>query len=267
MPIEERAETASFPTVQVGNIALHAATFKETVAWITQRAHSGGGTVCTPNADYIVRARHDAAFRDAINAADLRVPDGMAVVYAARLAGLALRRTVTGRLLVPAVAERAASEGWPIALFGALPGVAPAAAAELARRYPGLQIAGAFSPPAGFVVGSEADHEAITRLRASGARVIFVALGAPKQELWMIAHRTDLPGVVLVGVGAAFDIIAGRFREAPAWATKIGLEWLIRLVQEPRRLARRYLVDDPWIFGWAVRARVRGTSREASDGA
>jgi N-acetylglucosaminyldiphosphoundecaprenol N-acetyl-beta-D-mannosaminyltransferase len=266
MPTDDAVAGVPFPIVQISDILFHAATFNQTVSWIAERARAGGGTVCTPNADYVVRARRDAVFRSAINSADLRVPDGMAVVYAARLAGLKLRRTVTGRLLLPAVAKRASAEGWPISLFGAGDGIAGEAAAELRRRYPGLQTADAFSPPMRFEIGSETDHEAVARLRASGARVIFVALGAPKQEIWMAAHRADLPDAVLVGVGAAFDIVAGRFREAPAWTTHVGLEWLIRLAQEPRRLARRYLIDDPWIFGWALRARLSNAPDEVRDG-
>jgi N-acetylglucosaminyldiphosphoundecaprenol N-acetyl-beta-D-mannosaminyltransferase len=258
---EPAAPIVPFAVVRVWHMPLHAATFDQTVAWIVERAGKGGGSVCTPNADYLVRAQRDAEFRRAIGAADLRVPDGMAVIYAARLAGLGSLKTVTGRLLVDAVAEQAAGEGWPIALFGALEGVAEEAAAALKRKYPTLQIAEALAPPARFSVGSEADRHLVARLAASGASVIFVALGAPKQEIWMAAHRDELSGKVLVGVGAAFDIIAGRFRAAPAWMTRVGLEWLVRLAQEPRRLARRYLVDDPRIFGWAIRFRLSQHAR------
>lgn len=247
-----------FPTVRVGDLDFHAATFGATVDWVCRQAAGGGGLVCTPNADYVVRARRDPLFRGAIQAADLRVPDGMAVIYAARLAGLNLRRTVTGRLLLPAVAARAASEGLSISLFGAGEGVAQQARDVLLERYPRLTVGVAISPPMGFEIGSPADVEAVARLRDAGSRVIFVALGAPRQEIWMATHRLDLADSVLVGVGAAFDILSGRFREAPEWATRIGMEWLIRLLQEPRRLARRYLVDDPWIFWWALRHRFGG---------
>lgn len=230
-------------------------TFDQAVGWILQRAAAGiGGAVCTPNADYVVRAHRDRAFRDALARCDLRLPDGMAIIYAARLAGLPMRRTVTGRLLLPAVA-RASVRRWPIALFGAGPGVAGEAAARLREQNPGLEIAAAFGPPTPFEIGGDADRAAVDNLRGSGARVIFVALGAPRQELWIAQHRSELANQVLVGVGAALDIMAGRFHEAPHWMTRIGLEWAFRLAQEPRRLARRYLLDDPWIFAWAVRAR------------
>jgi N-acetylglucosaminyldiphosphoundecaprenol N-acetyl-beta-D-mannosaminyltransferase len=118
----------------------------------------------------------------------------------------------------------------------------------------------------GLEVGSAVDNELVDRLVASGARAIFVALGAPKQEFWTQHHRERLPTTVIVGVGAALDIIAGRFREAPRWMTNFGLEWLFRLAQEPRRLAHRYLVDDPWVFWWAIKTRLgRGLRTPASE--
>jgi len=110
----------------------------------------------------------------------------------------------------------------------------------------------------GFLVGSQADNEILAALRADPVDLLFVALGAPKQEIWMHEHRDDLPKTVLIGVGAGVDIVAGRFREAPRWMTRVGLEWLFRLAQEPRRLARRYLVDDPWILLWALKTRIFG---------
>jgi len=115
-----------------------------------------------------------------------------------------------------------------------------------------------------FVVGSDEDREATARLLASPARVIFVALGAPKQELWMERHAPELHDRVLVGVGAAVDVLGGRVREAPQWVTAYGLEWLFRLAQEPRRLSRRYIWDDPRFLWWMVQAR-RGRERTPKD--
>jgi N-acetylglucosaminyldiphosphoundecaprenol N-acetyl-beta-D-mannosaminyltransferase len=243
-------------SVLIGDVLIDDITFEETVDWIWARASTGaGGTVCTPNADYVVRARRDEAFRTAIADTDLRVPDGMWIVYASRLAGRALHGTVTGRRLLPAIAERAASTQMRIALFGAGDGVAQLARERLGRRYPGLDCI-AIAPPARLVIGSPEDDAAVDALRAANPSVLFVGLGAPKQEMWMARRRADLPGTVIVGVGAALDIVAGRFREAPRWMTRLGFEWAFRLAQEPRRLARRYLVDDPWILLWAARARL-----------
>jgi N-acetylglucosaminyldiphosphoundecaprenol N-acetyl-beta-D-mannosaminyltransferase len=110
------------------------------------------------------------------------------------------------------------------------------------------------------VIGSDSDARLLEQVAESGSRLVLVALGAPRQERWMAAHRDALGGRVLVGIGAGLDIVAGRFREAPRWMTRTGLEWVFRLAQEPRRLARRYLVDDPAIFAWALRQRIRSRS-------
>jgi N-acetylglucosaminyldiphosphoundecaprenol N-acetyl-beta-D-mannosaminyltransferase len=228
---------------------------RQITSWFADDA-VGGRYVCTPNVDYVFRAQRDPAFRDAINDANLRVPDGKWIVYASRVAGRPLRATVTGRLLIPRLAAACRDRGLAIGLMGAGPGVAADAAARLMEAQPGLVISHAISPPMGFTVGSDADRAVVDEISAAPPAVLFVALGAPKQELWMQAHRSEFPTTVLVGVGAGLDIVAGRFRTAPAWMTRFGFEWLFRLVQEPRRLARRYLVDDPWILLWAIRTRL-----------
>lgn len=250
-------ESPRVATVRIGDLEIHDLVFAEAVEHIWGRVEARSTmVVCTPNADYVVRARSDPVFREAIASADLRVPDGMGIVYASRIAGRPVRGTVTGRLLLPALAARAAAEGVPVALFGAQRGVASLAARRLEARFPGLTVKVALSPPSDFVVGSPEDDEASAALENANARIIFVALGAPKQEIWMERHRADFDGAVLIGVGAAFDIVAGRFREAPRWMTKVGLEWMFRLAQEPRRLARRYLLDDLWIIRWAIETRL-----------
>jgi N-acetylglucosaminyldiphosphoundecaprenol N-acetyl-beta-D-mannosaminyltransferase len=247
----------SHPRKRIGDLVIDDVSFSWTVNRIITWAAAGrGAMVVTPNADYVVRARRDIAFRESIEAADLRVPDGMWIIYASRLAGRAVKSTVTGRLLVPAVASRAAGKGVRVGLFGAGPGVAPQAAARLRAEYPTLNVVAAVTPPMGFRVGSAEDEILLSELQSAKPQVLFVALGAPKQELWIARHREDLPDTVLIGVGAAFDILAGRFREAPRWMTKTGFEWVYRLWQEPRRLARRYLIDDPWILLWAAKTRL-----------
>ena len=244
--------------VKIGNLTVHDVDPRETDAairgWLA--TPTTGRVVCTPNADFVVQARHDEAFRSAVESCDLRVPDGMWIVYASRLAGRPLRASVTGRLLVPRIASYCRDRGLSIGLVGAGPGVADKAAARLQRQYPGLRVAQAVTPPTPFVVGSTDDQAIVHRLMGTPASVIFVALGAPRQELWMAQHRDELAPAVLIGVGQAFDVLAGRVREAPPWMTRVGLEWAFRLAQEPRRLARRYLVDDPWILWWALATRL-----------
>ena len=238
-------------------LGIHDLTFDETVARLCAAIDQGESLiVATPNADYAFRSRRDERFRAAIQAADIRVPDGMGIVYASWIAGRPFRGTVTGRLLVPALAEHAAAVGAPIALVGAPPGVAEEAGRRLTAAYPGLKVALAMAPPMGLDVDGAEGRRLADAVAASDARVVFVALGAPRQERWMQAHRSALDGKVAVGVGAALDIVSGRFRAAPPIMTRLGLEWAFRLAQEPRRLARRYLIDDPQVLLWALRERL-----------
>ena len=243
--------------IPVGDVTLHDCSLSEAAALIAERARLGtGGYVCTPNADYVVKAHANADFRAAIQGASLRLPDGMWVVYASRIAGQPLHQTVTGRLLLPEVAARLTGSSAAIALFGAGPGIAAEAAKRLSAVQPGVRIAAAVSPPMRLQIGSDADQRAVDGLIEVDPAVIFVGLGAPLEVLWMERHAKDFPRSILIGIGAGIDLAAGRFRTAPQWMTRIGLEWLFRLLQEPRRLARRYLVEDPWILWWAVRTRL-----------
>ena len=145
-----------------------------------------------------------------------------------------------------------------VLVIGAGAGIAERVRGALMRSHPQLEVVAAVTPPTPFRIGSESDRHAVDAIRETNPDVLFVALGAPKQEIWMQRHAAELGGAVSVGVGGAFDIVAGRFRESPRWMTRHGLEWLFRLAQEPRRLARRYLLDDPWILWWAIRTRLAG---------
>jgi N-acetylglucosaminyldiphosphoundecaprenol N-acetyl-beta-D-mannosaminyltransferase len=140
-----------------------------------------------------------------------------------------------------------------VAIFGGRPGVAEAAGRTLERK--GARVAAAFGPDMGFVVGSGEDVEVTRRLRESEANLVFVCLGAPRQELWMARHVSELKAV-LIGVGAAVDVLAGTSSKPPSWMTRLGFEWAFRLVHEPRRLAHRYLWDDPRFFWWMIRQRL-----------
>jgi exopolysaccharide biosynthesis WecB/TagA/CpsF family protein len=241
--------------VELAGISFDDIGTERTVALIREWSADGSnGFVCTPNVDYVVRADRDPDFREALEAARIRVPDGMGVVYGSRIAGRPISQTVTGRLLPEALIGAVPRPAdLPIALFGGEPGVAEGAAERLTAM--GATVAAAFGPGMNFVVGSSEDARCVTRLKESSASVFFVGLGAPKQEIWMARHWTELPGV-LVGIGAGLDVLAGRVPEAPRWMTGVGLEWLFRLAHEPRRLARRYLWDDPQFFVWMLQSRL-----------
>jgi exopolysaccharide biosynthesis WecB/TagA/CpsF family protein len=240
-------------TVDIDGIPIHRLAFVETVGLLARWAEAGsGGYVCTPNVDHIVRARLDAPFRAALLGARLRVPDGMGIVYGSRLARRPLPGTVTGRLLPEAVGRQLRGSGCAIALIGGRPGMAQSAARKLKQA--SVPIAAAVGPSMDFRIDSDEDRAAVRAIRESRARVVFVGLGAPKQELWMARHVNDLPNTVFVGVGMAIDALGGRLRVPPRWMTRVGLEWAFRLAMEPRRLARRYLRDDPPFFWWMTRA-------------
>lgn len=202
-----------------------------------------GGQLVTANLDFLRRCRSDAEFAELVRQAELVVADGMPLVWASRLQGTPLPERVTGSSLSILLAGHLAQTPHTLFLLGGNPGVADQAAAMLQDRFPGLQIAGTDCPPWGF----ENDPCELERigdlLRATQPSVIYVALGSPKQERLIARFRHELPGSWWIGVGISLSFITGEVSRAPVWVQRLGLEWLHRLWQEPRRLARRYLLD------------------------
>lgn len=197
---------------------------------------------CTP-ASSLVFARDDGELASALRAADIVTPDGMGVVLAARLLGETLKDRVYGPDLMALHCERA--PGVPIFVYGGHDEPALEALENALReRFPGISIAGSHSPPHRELDAAEEDA-LVDEINASGARVVWVGIGSPKQELWMQRLRPRIEAPVLVGVGAAFDFFAGRVAQAPRWMQRLGLEWLFRVYQDPRRLGRRYLLTLP----------------------
>jgi N-acetylglucosaminyldiphosphoundecaprenol N-acetyl-beta-D-mannosaminyltransferase len=199
--------------------------------------------VCVASVNNAVQASEDADFRRVMNEADLVTPDGMPLVWALRILGVQEATRVYGPDLTPIVCEVARDEGIPVGFYGGTPASVEALTSSLSKRIPGLRIVYRWAPPFRPLTAEE-DRQATDDIRRSGAGILFVGLGAPKQERWMAEHRATLD-IVMVGVGAAFDFLAGRKRQAPRWMQGAGLEWVYRLAQEPRRLWRRYLVGNP----------------------
>jgi N-acetylglucosaminyldiphosphoundecaprenol N-acetyl-beta-D-mannosaminyltransferase len=224
---------------------------EQVVAHIVAESNDGqGGWVATPNIEICRQVRRDPAARALINKASLVVPDGMPLLWAARLLGDRLPERVTGSSLIYTLSAAAAANGRTIYLLGGAPGVPQRAAEELTRRYPGLRVVGADSPPWGF--DREPGEVAALRARLSAANpdIIYVGLGFPKQERVISALLPGMPGAWFVGCGAAIPFAAGVLTRAPEWMQRIGMEWAHRLMSEPRRLFRRYLVDDlPYAAG------------------
>jgi N-acetylglucosaminyldiphosphoundecaprenol N-acetyl-beta-D-mannosaminyltransferase len=206
--------------------------------WVTQhRAHpltQQCRQVCTVNPEFIVDAHREPGFGAVLRRADLRVPDGVGVLWAASLLGVPLRERVTGSDGIYRIAARAAARGWRVFFLGAAPGVAHATAEKLRALYPALIVAGAYdgSPQA-------ADWQPIRAwLESTQPDILFVAYGHPKQDFWIDRHRAELPAAVALGVGGAFDFVAGVATRAPRWMQRLGLEWLHRLLHEPWRWRR-----------------------------
>lgn len=237
-----------FESHQILDVRVHRVTLAAVCEQMEAFIRSGRPhQIVTVNMDFLRLARQDAAFHAVVNAADLVVPDGVPVLWAARLLRRPLGERVTGVDLVEQGAALAATRGYRVFLLGAAPGVADAAAAALVQRYPRLCIAGTYAPPIGPFTAEE-DARMVAAVRAARPHLLFVAFGAPRQELWIHAHLDDLAVPVCVGVGGTFNFLSGAIPRAPVWMRRAGLEWAHRLAQEPGRLWRRYLVHDLPLF-------------------
>jgi len=198
--------------------------------------------VCICNVHSVVTARQVAAFGHVVNDADLATPDGAPVAWMLRRLGHVTQRRINGPDLMWQYCEQAQRHAEPIFFYGSSEETLSLLMAKLLATFPALKIAGAISPPFRELTPYE-DATIVEQINASGAGVVFISLGCPKQELWMAAHRGRIHAV-MVGVGAAFDYHACVIKRAPKWMQDCGLEWLYRLVSEPRRLWRRYLVTN-----------------------
>lgn len=205
--------------------------------------------VCVANVHMVMEGYDDPHFQQLVNEADLVTPDGMPLVWALRLLGIPTATRVYGPDLTLHVCRRAAEDGLSIALYGGTPRSLNDFAAFLHNQFPCIQIACRIAPPFRPLTPDE-DARYTRQLQASGAQIVLVGIGCPKQERWIAAHRGRI-NAVMIGVGAAFDFHAGRVRQAPTWMQRIGMEWLFRVMMEPRRLWRRYAQHNPrfvWLF-------------------
>jgi len=232
----------------IDNVSFHEAA--ETVLGMCRSGRAA--YVVTPNLDHFMRTRRDQVLRTVYEKADLSVADGVPVLWASRILGRPLKGRVNGTDLFEGLCAAAAREGLRVFLLGGAPGVAESAKEVLQKRYAGLSIVGASSPVIDASGKGPDDELTIRQIRAVQPHLLFTAFGCPKQELWMARNSKLLGPMVCIGVGGSFDLVAGYLRRAPRWMQRFGLEWLWRLVQEPHRLWKRYLVEDVPFVGYVV---------------
>ncbi len=264
MPDVAEPVVSALPRVNVlgvGVSAIDMPTALETIdGWVARREPN---YVCVTSVHGVMESQRDAALRRIHNEAGLVTPDGMPLVWIGRATGFPRVTRVYGPDLLPAVLAHPPAAGHRHFFYGGGPGVAERLIARLGARYPGLQVAGWHTPP--FRAPTPDEDAAICReIAASGADIVWVGLGTPKQERWMHAHVGRVGAPVLVGVGAAFDFLSGTKRQAPRWMQRSGLEWAFRLANEPRRLARRYLTNNPR-FVWRIAQQAMGMRRYSLD--
>ena len=237
--IRLRVLPARYPVVGTG---ISATSYEEVVGLLSRPDPDKATVIAVCNVHSVMESRRQEALRRALDEADLATPDGMPLVWALRRMFNPVQKRVYG----PEIMRRALSTGLGLRhyLYGGSEEALRLLEKELAESYKSAAVVGSKSPPFRNLTEEElADH--VADIRASGANVVWVGLGMPKQELWMHRMTRKLPGMTLVGVGAAFDFLSGTVPQAPIWMQRAGVEWLFRLIQEPRRLWRRYLMNNP----------------------
>lgn len=248
--------------VPVLNLLVDLCDYDTVIDRITRLARVyAGGYVCVANVHVAIEAEDDAAFSRLVNEADLVLPDGTPLVWMQRLQRNSGASQVRGPSLMPMLMQHAEANGLKIGFLGGQQEALDRIVARGQDEFSALDIAYTHSPPFRDLTADE-NERISTAINDAGVQILFVGLGCPKQERWMAANTARV-NAVMIGVGAAFDLYAGNLREAPKIVSKLGLEWMFRLVQEPRRLFSRYLLVNPRFVWLAIRQIISGRSRRA----
>ncbi len=213
------------------------------------------GHVMTPNVDQIVRMEKDTYFKEICDNAELLLTDGHPLLWISKWYGHPIKEKICGSDLVPYLCEIAAKKGYSVFWLGAAPGVAQRAAVKLRERFPNLNVAGVYSPPLGFEKDKEEIEKINQMLLDSHADMLFVGMGVPKQDIFIYENMDKYQIPMSFSVGGTIDFIAGEQKRAPRWIRQIGFEWMYRLFSNPKRMFKRYIVDDMKIFRLAWRYR------------
>ncbi len=200
--------------------------------------------VVTPNVDHIVQIEKGSVLADAYKCADLILCDGKPLIWISKYYGIPIKEKISGSDLFPEVCRMAAQKGYTMYFLGAAEGIAAKAAEVLIGRYDGLMIVGTYSPPYGFERDQEEIKKIISQIHDASPDILILGLGTPKQEEFIMNYRKKIGVPVSLGLGASFDFVAGNVKRAPKWMSDHGLEWLFRITQDPKRMVKRYLVDD-----------------------
>jgi N-acetylglucosaminyldiphosphoundecaprenol N-acetyl-beta-D-mannosaminyltransferase len=257
-------EQGRHPRVRLGGVEIDAVSEAETIETVLSGLARGrGGWICPVNLDVLRRLAGSSDLRDLVGAADLVVADGAPLLWANRIAGgPRLPERVAGSTLVTTLTAGCAKADRTVFMLGGSPGAAEGAAARLRAEHPTLRVLGTLCPPMGFERDPDQLAAIEERLRSLAPDVVYVALGFPKQDHLALGLRRVLPGAWFLSCGISLSFVAGDVTRAPRWVQVLGLEWLHRLAQEPRRLARRYLVEDPpFLVGLMARAAWAGARR------
>lgn len=253
MTTTERTDRYRVPVLK---LQVDICNYEIAISRITELASAGrGGYVCVANVHVAIEAENDPTFAMLVNEADIVLPDGTPLVWMQRLQGNENATQVRGPSLMPMLMKHAESESFSVGFLGGRPDVLQRIISRALFEFPRLQIVYEKSPPFRELTEEE-NVEIENAINETGVQILFVGLGCPKQERWMAANRDSI-NAVMIGVGAAFDLYAGDIREAPAIVSKLGLEWMFRLVQEPRRLFSRYLLVNPRFVWLATRQLIR----------
>lgn len=243
----------SFLNTQIDNV-----TMEEAIECVKEMAEKGDGAyVVTPNADHIVKLERDALFAEVYRHADLILTDGKPLLWIAKWLHTPIAEKVSGSDLFPRVCEMAAQNGLSVFFLGAGPEIAQRAADILKQRYAGLNVCGTYSPGYGFEMDEQETDRICRMINEAAPDILFTGMGSPKQENFYFQVRERMHVPVTLHVGASFDFVAGNVKRAPRWMSEAGLEWFYRLLREPRRMFKRYIVDDMQIFRIYLRYRMQ----------
>lgn len=228
-----------FMNIQIDNF-----TMQESLDKIDELIQKGKRSyVVTPNVDHLVMLQKDELFKRIYDEADLVLADGKPLIWISKLYKRPLKEKVSGSDLFPKVCELAAEKEYKMYFLGAAEGVAAEAARRLKCQYPKLEVVGTYSPPIGFEKDNAEVEKIISKINSSNADILIIGLGAPKQEKFFYNHKDEINVSIALGLGASFDFVAGNVKRAPRWLCNCGFEWLYRITQDPKRLAKRYIKD------------------------